>query len=96
MSSDRPNYMLVKSKVLQISTETKSGSSPKIKCIHASEGIWAQGIVSEKVNVYIKEVGPPCPEAWSNTSLDVSMKVSFMELVKQGLFCFQWLEELIL
>lgn len=45
--------------------------------------------MSEKVNVYIKEVGPPCPEAWSNTVLDVSMKVSLMGLGKQGLFCFQ-------
>lgn len=45
--------------------------------------------VSEKVNVCIEEAVPPCLEAWSNTVLDVSMKVSLMGLVKQGLFCFQ-------
>lgn len=39
MSSNSPNYMLVKSKVLSISTKAKNDSSPKIKYIHASEYI---------------------------------------------------------
>lgn len=45
--------------------------------------------MSEKVTLCIKEDGPPYPEAWPSTVLDVSMTVNLMGLVKQGLFFFQ-------